>query len=114
MTVHLGNAEGYHARRYDGRNGPSGHLMECQTLWALRPKDEWVHVFIHTMDEMPRSWHVSMKPRRDITTWEEPTVCFAQTFRFSYANPNVNNALHIIWDVVLKVVPVAYPVDPHA
>ena len=41
-------------------------------------------------------------------------VCFVKTFHFSYANPDVNNALHIIWDVVLKFVPVAYPIDPHA
>ena len=40
-------------------------------------------------------------------------VFFAQTFHFSYANLDVNNSLHIIWDVVLKLVPVAYPVDPH-
>ena len=61
MTVHFSNAKEYHAGRYDGRNDPSGHLMESQTLWALRPKDEWVHVFIHTMDEMPRSWYVSVE-----------------------------------------------------
>ena len=32
MTVHFGNAEAYQARRYDRRNDPKGHLMECQIL----------------------------------------------------------------------------------
>ena len=41
------------------------------------------------------------------------TFFFAQTFWFADTNPNVNNALHIIQDMVLKVVPVTYPVDPH-
>ena len=50
----------------------------------------------------------------EITTSKELMVFFAQTFSFSYANPDVNNALKIIWDVVLKVVPFAYPMDPHA
>ena len=36
------------------------------------------------------------------------TVFFAHTFGFAYANAELNNALQIIWDVVLKVVPVAY------
>ena len=40
-------------------------------------------------------------------------VCFVQTFCFVDTNPDVNNALHIIWDMVLKVVPVAYPMDLH-
>ena len=34
-------------------------------------------------------------------------------FSFQDANPEVHNALQIIHDVVLKVVPVAYPIDPH-
>ena len=114
MTVHFRNAKAYHTGKYDGRNDPSGHLMECQTSWASRPKDEWVHALIHSLDEMPKSWYVSAELRRDITTWEELTVYFVQTFHFADANPDVNNALQIIWDVVLKVVPVAYTMDPHA
>ena len=39
--------------------------------------------------------------------------CFSQTFCFVDTNPDVNNALQIIWDVVLNVVLVAYPMDPH-
>ena len=42
------------------------------------------------------------------------TVCFNHTFRFVDANPDVDNALQLICNVFLKVVLVAYPVDPHA
>ena len=114
MTVCFRNTEEDHIGRYDGWNDPSGHLMECQTLWASRPKDEWVHAFIHTLDEMPRSWYVLAKMRKEIATWEEMTSCFAHTFSFTDANPDVNNALQIIRDVVLKIVPVAYPTDLNA
>ena len=113
MTFHFGNVEKYHAGRYDGQNDLSDHLIECQTLWELRPKDEWVHDFIHTLDEMPRSEYELVELRRDITTLEERTICFAQTFHFVDTNPNVNNALQIIQAVVLNVVLVAYPMDPH-
>ena len=69
--VHFGDVEVYHAGRYDGRNDPASHLIECQTLWTSRPRDEWVHTFFHTLEEMPRSWYVAAKLRRTITTWEE-------------------------------------------
>ena len=96
MTVRFGNTEVYHAEKYDEWNHPSGHLTECQALWASRPKDEWVHAFIHTLDEIPRSQYVSVELRREITTWEELTVFFAHTFSFTDGNHDVNNALQII------------------
>ena len=54
-----------------------------------------------------------MELRREISTWEELTVFFVHTFSFANPNPDVKNVFHIIQDVVLKVVPVAYPMDPH-
>ena len=42
------------------------------------------------------------------------SVFFAKTFSFWDSNPEVHNALQIIRDIVLKVIPVAYLVDPHA
>ena len=53
MMVHFGDIEVYHAGRYDGQNDPVSHLIECQTLWTSRPRDEWVHAFVHTLEEMP-------------------------------------------------------------
>ena len=50
----------------------------------------------------------------EITTWEELTVCFTHTFSFMDTNMYVHNALQLIYDVVLKVVLVAYPMDSHA
>ena len=111
--MHFGDMEVYHTGRYEGKNNPCSHLRECQTLWELRPKDEWIHTFIHLLDEMPRSWYISAEVRREITTWEELIICFAHTFGFANTNVEVNNALQIIHDVVLKFVSVAYPMDPH-
>ena len=57
---------------------------------------------------------MAVELHRTITTWEELSVFFAQTFSFQDANTEVCNALHIIRNVVLKFIPVTYPVDPHA
>ena len=93
MTVHFGDTKVYHTRKYDGRNDPNSHLMEFHTLWASRPKDEWVHSFVHTLDEMPRSWYVSANLHKAITTWEELRVFFSHTFSFMDVNLDVHNAL---------------------
>ena len=82
MMVRFNDSEVYHAGRYDGRNDPTSFLMECQALWASQPKDEWVHDFVHTLDEMSRSWYVVEELHRTITTWEELSICFMQTFSF--------------------------------
>ena len=66
--VHFGDIEVYHARRYDGRNDPTHHLIECQMLWISQPRDEWVHAVVHTLEEMLRSWYVATELRRTITT----------------------------------------------
>ena len=111
MIVLFRDEEVYHAGIYDGSLGD--HLIECQTLWASQPKDEWVHSFVHTLDEMPQSWYISAELCREITTWEELTICFNHTFIFVDVNPDVHNALQLICDVFLKVVPVTYPVATH-
>ena len=37
-----------------------------------------------------------------------------QMFKFQDVDAEVCNALHLIRDIVLKVTPVTYPIDPHA
>ena len=76
MMVHFGDLEVYHVGRYDGKNDPTSHLIECYNLWALQPKHEWVHAFVYTLEEMPRSWYVAAELRRTIIAWEELSICF--------------------------------------
>ena len=103
--VHFSNLKAYHAGRYDEQNDPTNNLIECQALRASQPKYEWVHAFVHTLDEMLRYWYVAVELWKTITT-SELSVLFAQKFSFWNDNPKVHNALQIIRDIVLKVVPV--------
>ena len=61
MEVQFGEDECYKENKYDGINNPSDHLVTCQTVWKMRPKEEWVHMFIHTLDETPWSRYVSIE-----------------------------------------------------
>ena len=46
-------------------------------------------------------------------TSEEFSILFSHTFSFEDVDPVIHSALNHIRDVVLKVVPLAYPMDPH-
>ena len=78
---------------------------------ASRPKDEWVHAFVHMLDDIPCQWCVSGDFHREITTWEELLTYFSNTLSFADADPIIHSALQHIYDVVLKVVLVTYLVD---
>ena len=54
MEVHFSEAEHYQVNKYDGCNDPSDHLISSQTMWVSRPKNEWEHDFVRTLDKMPR------------------------------------------------------------
>ena len=79
-------------------------------VWLDYAVHEWVHAFFHTFDEMSRYWYV-LAELPEISHLE---LCFNHTFSFADSNLDVHNVLQLIHDVVLKVVLVAYPVDPHA
>ena len=53
MEVRFGEDEYYQGKKCDGRKNLSNHWVTCQTTWKLRPKEESVHEFIHTLDETP-------------------------------------------------------------
>ena len=46
-------------------------------------------------------------------TWEELSICFSHNFNFVDADPVIHSALQRILDILLKVVLVAYLMDPH-
>ena len=44
--------------RYDAQADPIVHIEECVKVWQRRPSDEWVHLFIHTLDDMSKNWYI--------------------------------------------------------
>lgn len=43
---------------YDGVSGLVLHIQAYEEEWNDRSKDEWVHLFVHTLDSSPRYWYV--------------------------------------------------------
>ena len=52
---------------YDGVSGPA--IRACEEAWKDRSKDEWVHLFVHTLDSNPRQWYMETELRRGTENW---------------------------------------------
>lgn len=39
---------------FDGLTCPTLHIQAYQGAWKNRANDEWVHLFVHTLDNNPR------------------------------------------------------------
>ena len=76
------------------------------------PKEEWVHAFIHTLNETPRRWYVSVEMQQEITTWEGLTTSFNNTFSFADKNQFIHSALQDIRNKELEIVPTRLPTGP--
>ena len=60
------------------------------------PEDEWVHLFIHTLDTVPRNWYTETELRRGTITWPVMIDSFLLTFTFESEYPSIDQALKII------------------
>jgi hypothetical protein len=73
----------------------------CYTVhctWRSIPKKEWTHLFIHTLDTIPKNWYLELEVHRETTDWEELTHNFKVTFSFEDDAPSVDTTLQVIKD----------------
>ena len=62
--------------RYDGETDPRSHMEACVQAWQHRSVNEWVHLFIHTLDTTPKNWYTETELRRGIESWSLLTEGF--------------------------------------
>ena len=55
---------------YDGVSRPASHIWAYEEAWKDKSKDEWVHLFVHTLDSSLRYWYVETKLRRGTEIWQ--------------------------------------------
>ncbi len=44
-------------QKYTGESDPRAHIMLCEQSWLDILADEWVHLFVHTLDTVPMNWY---------------------------------------------------------
>ena len=57
LTVRFGDDAGGISHKYDGQTNPRLHMEACVQAWQHRSVDEWVHLFVHTLDTTPKNWY---------------------------------------------------------
>ena len=49
--------------QYNGETDPRLHIEFYTKKWQHRNTDEWVHLFIHTLDTNSRNWYTKIELR---------------------------------------------------
>src|SRR5277367_1396628 len=96
MTVRFSNNRECPQQKYTGDSDPKSHIQRCEQNWLDIPRDEWVHLFIHTLDTVPRNWYTETKLCRGTITWPHMIDSFILTFSFESDFPSIDHALQII------------------
>ena len=77
---------------YDGVTYPSVHIWAYEEAWKIIAKDEWVHLFVHTLDSNPRHWYTETELHHGTKNWH--TLRENLYFTFGQSEyPSVDDAL---------------------
>jgi hypothetical protein len=80
---------------YDGFSYPAPHIWACEESWKNRSSDEWVHLFVHTLDSNPRHWYMETKLPCGTENWQTLREDLYLTFdQLEY--PLVDDALKLV------------------
>ena len=81
---------------YDGFTYPALHMQAYEEAWKNRATDEWVHLFLHTLDSNPRHWHMETELCHGSESWYTLTDNLYLTFEYQSEHPLVDEALELV------------------
>ena len=96
MVIIFSNNKEPLQQKYTEESDPGSHIDICEQSWLDIPEDEWVHLFIHTLDTVPRNWYTETELRRGTITWPLIIDKFLLTFTFESEYPSIDHALDVI------------------
>jgi hypothetical protein len=82
--------------KYSGLSCPTDHVTKCIVQWRSVPRQEWTHLFVHTLDTIPKNWYIELEVHRGTGDWEELTRNFKVTFSFENNNPLIDSTLQVL------------------
>lgn len=95
----------------DGQIDPRLHIELCTKKWQHHNVDEWLHLFVHTLDTSSRNWYTEIELRRGTENWPLLVDGFELTFNFESEYPKIDDALGSIKVRVFEADPL--PVDSY-
>ena len=63
MKIRFGETSEYVSGQYNGMNDPREHILTCGYVWNELPREAWPHMFIHTLDIIPKNWYIQLELR---------------------------------------------------
>jgi hypothetical protein len=61
MQVRFGTELENIVQKYTWISDPTYHIVQCKNIWGSILKKEWTHMFIHTLDTIPKNWYLELK-----------------------------------------------------
>ena len=95
MTIKFGEDHGTIVEHYSGITDPSEHILTCGYVWNELPKKVWPHMFVHTLDIIPKNWYIQLELRRETVSWEGLTSNFIHTFSSYEDDVMIDTALQL-------------------
>ena len=71
------------------------------------PKQEWVHMFVHTLDTVPRNRHTKLELWRGTAGWESMTTKFKNNFNFEDECLTMDAILKAIKNKIFEKIPIS-------
>ena len=98
LEIRFGENVSYVGQKYMGLMNPVNYIENYHAAWNIVPRQEWVHLFIHTLDTIPRNWYTLVKLRRGNIDWDELSNSFNHNFFFVDDNLMIYVAMQVIKD----------------
>lgn len=82
--------------KYDGQTDPRIHIEACVQAWKHKNVDEKFHMFVHTLDIIPKNWYTETELPRGTESWSLLIEGFKLTFGFESEYPQIDDSLEVI------------------
>ena len=96
LAIRFGEDEACMNYKYDRKSNSRIHIEAWVKAWKHKSVDEWVHLFVHTLDTIPRNWYTETELRRGSENWSLMINGFKLTFGFESEYPEIYDALEVI------------------
>lgn len=89
MQIRFGETREYGSGKYSGMNDPREQRNEL-------PREEWPHMFIHTLESIPNNWYTQLELQRETVSWEDLKANLINTFSPNEEDVMVDTTLQLI------------------
>ncbi len=84
MKIRFGKPELQIMDKYGGHDDLHMHLTKWTKAYGEEPQPEWVHLFYHTVDVIPRNWYTEIELQHGTGKLDILHEGFLATFLFEY------------------------------